>query len=189
RGHLLAAFCSAVGDPDTEVANWFIKGCPVGLASPIPYCNVFPLRDAECDRQDRFACSQLPFVDVFSDLSFLSNYRSAEDMPSVTLDLLNKEEELGFCKSFDHFSELVDFVGNSKVVPIKLGLVPKSGTDSFRLICDASENGLNAKISLGERLVLPRISDAVECFLELRERQLAEGGVLEAVSIDFANAF
>ncbi|KAF4662729.1 hypothetical protein FOL47_006081, partial [Perkinsus chesapeaki] len=114
---------------------------------------------------------------------------SAESMPVVTQSLLAKEVDEGFCKDFSSISDLLSFLDCSRVVCTKLGLVPKKGTDQFRLICDASENDLNASIALPEHLVLPRVSDAIDSLLSLREEQLSIGGSLQAISVDFSNAF
>ena len=125
-----------------------------------------------------------------SDITGWSNYRSAEDEPEVVLKLLEDQYDKRHCERFDSFEELLAFLMVDTAVLSKLALVSKTkedGTVKHRLIWDLLRSSVNEAVRLPERIVLPRIQDAVEDAHELLK--WANGEDLEWAVLDIADAF
>ena len=85
--------------------------------------------------------------------------------------------------SFDSIEEAAEFLGVDKVVLSKFALITKyraDGTPKYRLIWDFLRSEVNEAIRLNERIVLPRLQDAVvDALCLLREHGLVEWAVLD----------
>ena len=177
----LQAWGEAVNDPDLAhvLPHWLRHGAPIGILEPIEVTGVFPavtpgeLRD--------------PYS-IYSELAGWSNYSSAEDEIGIVNELLEAQEAKKHCKFFDTMDELCDYLGVDDVILTKLALISKQKPDKswkHRLIWDLLRSDVNAAVELKERIVLPRIQDAVEDALELRK----SGGQLEWMVLDISDAF
>ena len=79
----------------------------------------------------------------------------------------------------------------------RLGLVTKQkegGEVKRRVVIDLRRSGGNAKSKLPERLVLPRLTDAIKLFKDIRRRsnglaEKSEVNVLEFALVDISDAF
>ena len=104
-------------------------------------------------------------------------------------ELLGAQETKGHCKFFDSMADLCHFLDVDSVVLTKLALISKEKADgSFkhRLIWDLLRSEVNSSVLLPERIVLPRVQDAVDDASEL----LRHGyGGLEWLVLDIADAF
>ncbi|KAF4652032.1 hypothetical protein FOL47_011296 [Perkinsus chesapeaki] len=134
KGQLIDALVRWVGDWDVDVPDWFISGCPAGLASRIIPRGIFPLStDSVTSLVDE--PSVLNYVFGENDCLSFSNYFSADSECEKVLEVLRSEEDLGFCKICDTFDELKKLVGSESVVLTPLAAVPKAN-GSLRLISD-----------------------------------------------------
>ena len=151
----------------------------MGILQPIPCANVFPPVDNASTRTPE---------SVQSELAGWSNYRSAEDEPGIVDKLLQEQAAKGHCKFFETYEELLDYLGVDDVVLSKLALISKDrpdGTTKHRLIWDLLRSDVNAATSLFERIILPRLQDAVEDAQHL----LRTGSEIEWMVLDIADAF
>eukprot|EP00435_Cladocopium_sp_Y103_P074084 s120_g46.t1 len=189
---MLKAWVSKSGDPDWAVPKWLEEGTPLGIERPIEVCGIFPPSDEpELEGDVR--------AHVISDAVLerpdsLKNYKSVED----ELDHANVELEryatLKYLKKVT-LGEAETKYPNSTVS--RLGLVLKtkeSGEVKRRIVIDLRRSGGNQKSRLPERLVLPRLVDALKLMKEVRKRSTTasdpEGeDEVERALVDVQDAF
>jgi len=173
----------AVGDLDAAriLPSWLRKGAPIGVLETIETADVFPEVSPDEVPKDPDTLT--------SCVAGWSNYASAEEEPQVVMDLLQKQESKGHCKFFDSMPKLLEYLQVDSAVLTKLALITKikgDGTKKHRLIWDLLRSEVNATVALTERIVLPRIQDAVDDASDL----LRQGqGDLEWLVLDIADAF
>ena len=176
------------GDPDGKIlGSWLRHGAPLGIEQPIDCCGTFPVVEGP-GYQANLLCNL--------ERSFCGweNYASAEEEPAEVGKLLDQAREKHFCKFFDTAAELAEYLGANPVLN-KLGLVTKVKVDSagvskvkYRLIWDLRESSVNTVVNMGERIILPRISDFVDDLLRLLAF-LETGETISLVAVDFQDAF
>ena len=172
----------AVQDEDSAVflPMWLRTGAPLGILEPIDLAGVFPPVEPTDPVRDPST--------LHSELAGWTNYSSAEDEPAVVKGLLDDQEAKGHCRFFTEYGDLLKFLNVEKVVLSKLGLITKlkpDGKKKHRLIWDLLRSDVNSTVDLRERIVLPRIQDAVDDARELR----ASPGDLEWLVLDISDAF
>ena len=173
---VLSTWGEAVGDYDAAyiLPHWLRTGAPIGIEEEIETCGVFPAVDESPERRPE---------QLHTNLAGWTNYVSAENEPEVVRGLLDDQARKGHCKFFDTEDELLDFLNVDSVILSKLALISKprpDGTTKHRLIWDPLRSEVNSTVRLGERIVVPRIQDAVDDAKHLRccrERQLGVVGV------------
>jgi hypothetical protein len=180
---ILGAWGLAVGDPDAALClpRWLREGAPLGITRPVDIMGVFP---TVTDAEPRDPGS------LWSSGAGWTNYASAEDQPDVVDELLRTQEDRGHCRFFDTEQDLLRFLGVSSVVLSKVGLISKmraDGTYKHRLIWDLLRSLVNESVAIGERIVLPRLQDAVEDALRLLAGN--PGQHLEWLVLDVMDAF
>ena len=121
------------------------------------------------------------------------NYKSfAEEAAAADEDLERIVSE-GFAEKFESAAAVVQRFGD--FIPAKVAVqaeLRKDGSKKIRLIVDMRRSGTNGRITLRERLVLPRMSDYAESVLDLLEEHLGEHMKefsTELFVIDFSDAF
>ena len=172
----------AVQDEDSAVflPMWLRTGAPLGILEPIDLAGVFPPVEPTDPVRDPST--------LHSELAGWTNYSSAEDEPAVVKGLLDDQEAKGHCRFFTEYGDLLKFLNVEEVVLSKLGLITKlkpDGKKKHRLIWDLLRSDVNSTVDLRERIVLPRIQDAVDDARELR----ASPGDLEWLVLDISDAF
>ena len=172
----------AVQDEDSAVflPMWLRNGAPLGILEPIDLAGVFPPVEPTDPVRDPST--------LHSELAGWTNYSSAEDEPAVVKGLLDDQEAKGHCRFFTEYGDLLKFLNVENVVLSKLGLITKlkpDGKKKHRLIWDLLRSDVNSTVDLRERIVLPRIQDAVDDARELR----ASPGDLEWLVLDISDAF
>ena len=172
----------AVQDEDSAVflPMWLRTGAPLGILEPIDLAGVFPPVEPTDPVRDPST--------LHSELAGWTNYSSAEDEPAVVKGLLDDQEAKGHCRFFTEYGDLLKFLNVENVVLSKLGLITKlkpDGKKKHRLIWDLLRSDVNSTVDLRERIVLPRIQDAVDDARELR----ASPGDLEWLVLDISDAF
>ena len=179
---VLQAWGRATDDPDARsiLPTWLRDGAPLGIIEDIEAAGVFP-SSADNSRSRRPEA-------LHTELAGWSNYKSADDEPDVVSKLLGDQRDKQHCVMFDTYEELLEFLGSDEAVLSKIALITKlkaDGSTKHRLIWDLLRSEVNESISLSERLVLPRLQDAVEDAQAL----LQQGYKLEWLVLDIADAF
>ena len=179
---LVGAQVRAAGDPDGFLEEWLAHGAPTGILEEIPLAGAFPRTEPRDDRRDPGSLA--------SATADCSNYTSAEEAPEVVWGLIYDAEAKGFCEVFASAAEAEAKVGGPLVLT-KLGLITKvrqDGTLKHRVVWDMRANDLNATIQILERIVLPRLEDAVDDIRELAAL-LCTGELLLLMVLDVQDAF
>ena len=102
---------------------------------------------------------------------------------------LQREVEAGFTTEYSSWAEVLAKWGN--VLVSKLAVIVKQrpdGTERVRIIIDMLRSGLNLFVQLEERIVLPRLRDAVGNLVFLLSA-LEQGEEVEQIVADFSDAF
>jgi hypothetical protein len=180
---LIECWGKAVGDKDAAdiLPGWLRKGAPIGILEHIEVADVFPRVVPDDPASNPLS--------LYSELAGWSNYASAEEEPQVVADLLRAQSDKGHCRFFDDMESLLEYLGVEHVVLTKLALVTKlkaDGSPKYRLIWDLLRSNVNGTVTLTERIVLPRIQDAVD---DARHLRLCSGEDLEWLVLDVADAF
>ena len=180
---LIECWGKAVGDQDAAgiLPGWLRQGAPIGILEHIDVANVFPSVIPEDIAYSPYS--------LYSEFAGWSNYASAEEEPQVVADLLQAQADKGHCKFFDDMPSLCEYLGVESVVLTKLALITKpkaDGTLKHRLIWDLLRSEVNGTVTLTERIVLPRIQDAVD---DARHIRNATALPLEWLVLDIADAF
>ena len=172
----------AVQDEDSAIIlpMWLRRGAPLGILEPIDMAGIFPSVEPSDPIRDPST--------LHTELAGWANYSSAEDEPTVVKGLLDDQEAKGHCRFFSGYNDLLKFLDVDEVVLSKLGLISKlkpDGKTKHRLIWDLLRSDVNAAVELRERIVLPRIQDAVDDARQLRTSQ----GDLDWLVLDISDAF
>ena len=116
----------------------------------------------------------------------MSNYSSFEEHHDKVMQELEREIKAGFLRTGSR-EELEREVG--RLYPSRIAGLVKSthGKDKTRLIHDLGRSGVNSLVACPERVVLPRIIDAIKMALEKILR--SHGLPLEWLTLDFSDAF
>ena len=179
----LQAWGRATHDPDAArvLPGWLRMGAPLGILQNIETTGVFPATVPTEVTKD-------PLM-LISQLTGWTNYSSAEDQLDVVQGILEQQEQRDHCQSFTSYEQLCSHLGVDKVVLTKVGLISKEKSDgSFkhRLIWDLLRSEVNDTVHLDERIVLPRLQDAVD---DARELLRQGAGEVEWLVLDVADAF
>ena len=179
---LFRAWGRAVGDVDCAkwLPLWLEEGAPMGITREVPLAGVFPKVDPGKPTDPN---------ELRTEWMGWTNYISAEAEPEVVLGLLEKQRSKGHCEFFQTKEAMAAFVETDEVVLSKLALITKlrpDGSCKDRLIWDLLRSEVNNAAALGERIVLPRIQDAVEDALGVAALQQGE---LEWMVLDVEDAF
>ena len=180
---VIRGWCRVSGDPDCILASWLEQGAPIGIEKPIETSGIYPQVDGSC-----WTAKALRTLERSSE--GWSNYKSADEEPEEVQKLLDKAESQRFCRYFDSLEELAAFIGSYPILN-KLGLVSKvkaDGSVKYRIIWDLKESHVNQAVSMGERVVLPRLSDFTDGLLKLLESP-KEGEEISLLVVDIADAF
>ena len=180
---VLQAWGRATGDPDAAevLPEWLRQGAPLGIREKIEVTGVFPaIVPAEITRDP---------LTLITELTGWKNYASAEEHLEVVQDLLGVQEQRGHCQTFDTYEQLCNHLGVEAVVLTKVGLITKQKPDGslkHRLIWDLLRSEVNSTVHLEERIVLPRLQDAVDDARDLLQLGANE---VEWLVLDVADAF
>ena len=169
-------------DPDVALlARWLLEGAPLGFDQEITRTGVFPpSSDTSADVPSE--------AELQKDLEDWENWPSAREEEEELHRLIREAEASGFCRVVTDESRADDILGGSKILN-KLGVIVKvvgpEAKKKSRIIWDLRQSRVNLRCNQMERVILPRLMDAVSNILELMR-----GGhepVLAAVDIE--NAF
>lgn len=169
-------------DPDAAVlATWLRIGAPLGFDEHIKRTGVFPpSADTPLHMSEE--------MELMKDLDQWCNWPSAEEEAEDLHRLIREAEEKRFCRVLKDDSNTRAELQGPQVLN-KLGVVVKyQGPDNkkkSRIIWDMRESGINKRCDPSERIILPRLTDAVHDALDL----MREGQSPILAAIDIENAF
>ena len=165
-------------DPDDCLEQWLRQGAPLGISCDIPCRGIFPETDSDITEE----------VDLDTSPAGWKNYGSAEDAPAETQMIFDEAEGLGFCRRYANYAELRTALGTEAVTFNKIGLIGKQrkdGTWKYRVIWDMKESKVNRAVKVKERVVLPRLCEAVGDAVHLTRL----GSQVDWMVIDIKHAF
>ena len=177
---LFWAWGQTTSDPDAQtLATWILEGAPLGYSTPIPSNGVFP--KVEATEWEAETAQQL-----VRGLEGWENHPSAVEEAQDLLKLIGEAKDKGFCAIYDNMAEARKDLGVTPVLS-KLGVIVKvkEATKKARIIWDLRESKANELCNQGERIILPRILDAVHDGLEI----FRKGGHPSFLAVDVRDAF
>ena len=180
RPSFFEAWLKAAKDPDTHIVDWMCFGTPAGIAEQVPASGIFPPTDSVAEAK------RLRDLAVYTE--GFSNYVSIEESPHGE-GVLNDLVKSGFVKVFPDEQSAISYLEANPVVA-KMALISKEkdGVLKHRLILDCRVSGSNERATRNERIVLPRIWDAIRDGLELMLYG-EPGHTLDFMVLDFRDAF
>ena len=171
------------GDPETEVPKWLAGTTPLGILRPIRPVGVFPaLTEADRQKALRTYPAKVPEPTPFRNYPCYQVHRATADAE------FEKEVAKGYVKTFPSRAIMEREYG--RVMPARVAALVKetpAGTKT-RLIHDLSRAGVNQKVEIGERVVLPRACDVFDSIVRLAFRA-KKGQSVWLFILDFADAF
>lgn len=183
-GPLLEKLVQLSNDPDSEAASLPSHGTPLGILNRIPPGKVFPQLREDTRWEEQTKWDSLDWLEGASE-----NYKSYEEAKQEADTLFQKELNKDFVDWSPSRTELEQVHG--PLVPSAIGYISKvklDGTVKGRLVHDLRRSGVNEHIEFEERLVLPRLKDALEDVLRLLEVK-DPGEQVSFMSLDFSDAF
>ena len=178
---MLEYYSKATQDPDQVLATWLREGAPIGILNEVTHTGVFPLSDPKL----------LADPDTLgTDPEGWRNYVSAEDNAEKVLEILQENVDARHGTWFDSYADLTNAVQGTPVFN-KFGLIikeKKDGSTKYRVVWDLRRSGVNDVVEQNERIVLPRVGDAVSTALHLA-RSKEPDEELYFLVFDIENAF
>ena len=139
-----------------HVSKWLRIGAPLGFSEDIKPTGVFPVVDGQPWEQES--------ADLLHRcLEGWSNYSSAVEEKEDLNRLIQEAKEQGFCTFYVTLQQVESELGVKPVLN-KLGVIVKikeSGVRKARIIWDLRESKINSLCRQGERVILPRLRDAI----------------------------
>jgi hypothetical protein len=177
---------SKAKDPDIMVPLWLDKNVPCGIDQEIVPRGIFPVMESTGVAPEAFRDASLFQAAGGEDFG---NYQSVNVNDTAATVELTRERDAGYLEWFRTRRQMERRLG--KCWPSKVAVLVKYADDGsilkVRLIHDLRRSGVNAKVRVKERLVLPRVGDALNDILELLEA--FPGMEIEMEAADFKDAF
>ena len=187
---LFEAWTRRSGDPDLAICDWIENGVPLGINEEIVDHGIFPPSDKPEEAEamtDAAAQMQQGLI-----LNYTSVRENREDAEIEARRLMEKN----FCMKVTEEEVRERF---SQGTISKLAILVKTradGSKKRRLIIDLRRSGGNSKSKLKEKLILPRMQDAVQTLRAMHELKPTFSGEekqqhwqREMVLIDVSDAF
>ena len=175
RVDILEAATMAAEDPEKHVVGWLKDGAPLGVAEEIPPSGIFPVGPAQEGHGYELGWSS----------EDMGNYRSFHEGGADAMAELQREVDRGYLEVFESRQEAVAKYGT--VLQSKLGCIIKVGKKP-RIVWDFRRSGANDAAVMPERVILPRVQDAVEDAIDL-ERMCVGSESVEFAVLGFRDAF
>ena len=189
---IFKAWARKGNDPETEVASWIEKGTPLGIERPIGTCGIFPPATFDTDLQATAAEAEAEDAAIQLSKGDINNYTSVSENlvdARIEIDRLTKE---GYLRTISR-REVDESMGHGTISRLGLIVKEKPTGKKRRIIIDMRRSGGNSKMTLPERLVLPRPRDAVQFIREtyaMREHHGMKDEVAKELAvIDISDAF
>ena len=180
--HLLRQWQRAASDPDYIAADWMVHGAPMGVTEQLRDPGIFP---------ETIVPPYMGHDDLHCDVQQFKNYPGVEDS-EITETELQGHLDKQHLAAFGSPEELEDFVGGKPILN-KLGLITKvrNGIKKSRMILDTKQSWVKHATWKTQRVILPRLFDAVLRLLALMALGFDDGSVphVESFVLDFTDAF
>ena len=180
--HLVRAWVEAANDPDIDLAEWLIKGAPLGVREEIPRRGIFPEVEA--------AVANETLEEIFASVEPLSNYKSYDEAREQVDPELQRLRDAGYVEVLGSWQQVRARFGDSVVVS-KLAAILKPRADGslkVRLVIDYRRSGVNAFVKTRERVVLPRVREAIDNAVFMMKEH-GGNAQLAWMVVDFKDAF
>lgn len=181
---MFACWGALSGDPDSHtLATWLLGGAPLGFTEPVPNTGIFP--PVQSTAWELESAHQLQ-----RSLNDWSNHPSAQELSKDLISLIDEAHKKGFCTYYGSVEQAEAAIGQ-KVVLNKLGVIVKEKVTSqgitrkARIIWDLRESKVNQLCSQGERVLLPKLADAIEDAIRIYRNN----GRPSFLAIDIRDAF
>ena len=180
---LLEAWRSSAKDPDYAVTRWLAGWAPAGIVQQAEPCGISP---------EITEPAEMHISDLQGNIEDFNNYAGVDENPTAT-DEIELRLLQGHLKAFDTAIELEQFVGATKELPAilsKIGIITKmrAGKTKHRMILDTKAAFIKYVSRKGQRVILPRLLDAILQALRLMgDCKTGEG--VEWLVLDFTDAF
>ena len=181
---LLEALAHKAGNPELSAAAWPKTGTPLGIITEIPCYWIF-LRVEPNSYEHQATVEEAA---AWCRGSEFENYSSAKDNQARVEQELLRELELGYLDWFADRNVLEKDLGQLILSKIAAIISEKNGRFKNKLIHDLRVSLVNSMVSCPERVILPRIKDAVDGILKVIEG-LTEGEGITQLVLDFSDAF
>ena len=176
-------------DPDALVLhNWMREGFPLGIQGDIDYTGIFPYVAEDTAAVEASRAEGVFMQDM--DGSHV-NYKSFAEAGEKAQSQLDKLLDQGRAKLYHSWEEVVADLGNYAQLTKVACLVKtkEDGSEKVRLIIDSRRSGTNGRMSIRERVVLPRISDVAASLQRLLVCNSGYRAWPSLMSADFSDAF
>ena len=177
-------------DPDAQVlSEWLQNGFPLGISCEIAHTGVFPSTETDSASVE---ASRLEGYLTDDAHGSAVNYKSFEEAGQHAQKLLDKLHDEGRSDVFNTWREVCEAVGdNAKLTRLACVVKQKeSGEVKYRLVIDSRRSGVNGLCKVRERVLLPKITDAVAALNRVRQgMDMQSDDELEMFSADFRDAF
>eukprot|EP00438_Fugacium_kawagutii_P036445 Skav213606 [mRNA] locus=scaffold1971:99628:100965:+ [translate_table: standard] len=185
--NLLEALLTEAGDRDAQVLpEWLRNGVPLGVTQPIENTGIFPSTDdvsASIKASQTIGCL---LEDWSGEAQNYQSFYQAGPKAQAELDRL-VEDERADC--VDDWEQVVALVGTeAKLTQLACILEVKDGKEKVRLVVDMRRSGINGRMTLLERIILPRVPDVAKSCEELLKTAYPDDQ-LEFFVCDFSDAF
>jgi hypothetical protein len=177
---LLEAWRLKANDPDSEAAKWLYSGAPAGISRTPVSCGIFPDIGDEPD---------LPHESLVTDFGSFKNYSGVDDDEVAAQEIAHHIKQ-GHLLPFSSLDDLTSFLGGEAPILNKIGIISKtrSGITKKRMILDTNASNIKEASATYQRVLLPRLLDAIFQGLILFDKCTPEED-MEWFVLDFTEAF
>ena len=187
RSGMIKRLLEIGGGPEKHVPVWMEEGFPLGIEAPLETNNVFPTT-AEGTKAVE-ASRNFQTLTAMADVLQAENYKSFQEAGEPAEAELERIAQLGYATWAADWETVTASVGAGAALT-KFGCVQKEkpdGTLKTRLIVDMRRSGINGKMTIRQRVVLPRVTEVATSWQQLRA--MYQGQPLTLARIDFKDAF
>ena len=183
RASLLQCWQRKALDPDNQVGPRLFSGAPCGILEHPIADGIFPvITDENRENPDGLA----------TDFESFSNYAGVEGDPDAESEII-EHIEAGHILASETVEGLLHATGGQKPILNKIGIIDKirDGIRKRRLILDTKASRLKEHSRKNQRVILPRLLDAILSVLALMAlmQPADEESSIELFVLDFADAF
>ena len=184
--NLIERYAEISGDPETGLATWVREGAPTGVARPImPGENIIP-------EAGENSAEKLDVTRLYNRQDHHRNYASVEKNATHAQAELSRLVDEGYATRYPNRDAVRRRWG--EVAVGKLACIVKEKDDKtvkVRIIIVFLSSHINKAVKLRERVVLPRLKDAVLDLIDLIEQGGLDddGRQLGLLAVDFKDAF
>lgn len=187
QSEIIHAVLSEANDPDTHTLHeWLTSGFPLGISEGICNNGIFPKTD-EVSAAIKASQAMGELLEDWDGSA--KNYKSFEEAGNKAQHELDRLVADGRADRVNTWEEVVEVVGEeAKLTKMACIVKMKGGQEKVRIVVDMRRSGINGRMVLLERVVLPRVSDVAMSVHELLKSS-GHGSTPEFFIADFKDAF